>query len=225
MRTLSLASALAILALAGCTPSAVPVTSQTAVPSPPTPRTTFIPTAAHDRALAMTVTLPAAGWRYDDIALGFAKGDEVNALVLLWSFPAGTEFWVYGDPCDWQSTRPATPATTPGEIVARLAAQASRDASDPVDVTVGGYAGKSVTLHVPDDAVLADCDLGNFTSYGVTGDEPTRYHQAPGQIDEFWVVDVDGAIAVLDATYRADTPAEWVEEMRSIARSATFEAP
>ncbi len=38
-----------------------------------------------------------------------------------------------------QSTTPDTPVTTVDEIVAALAAQASRDASDPVDVTVGGY--------------------------------------------------------------------------------------
>lgn len=212
---------------AGAAPSPAPTAG--ASPTGATPRTTFIAPAAHDRALGMTVTLPAAGWRYDDIALGFTKGDEVNnlpeATLLLWSFPAGTEFWVYGDPCHWQSTRPATPATSANEIVAGLAAQASRAASAPVDVTVGGYAGKSVTLHVPDDAVLADCDLGDFTSYGVTGDEPTRYHQGPGQIDEFWVVDVDGAIAVLDAAYRTDTPAELIEDMRGIVQSAVFDKP
>jgi hypothetical protein len=215
-----------VIGCSAASPSPVPAASATA----PMPQTTFIPTAAHDRALGMTVTLPpAGGWRYDDIALGFAKGDEVNnlpeAIVLLWSFPAGTEFWVYGDPCQWSSTRPDTPAITADEIVAGLAAQASRDASEPSDVTIGGYAGKSITLHVPDDAVLDRCDSGNFASYGVTGDEPTRYHQGPGQIDEFWVVDVDGAIAVMDAMYRPDTPAELIEEMRGIAQSITFEAP
>jgi hypothetical protein len=223
---------------AGATPTASPAPSPaptaTAAPSATTaptggPRTTFIAPAGHDRALGMTVTLPVAGWRYDDIALGFAKGDEVNglpeAIVLLWSFPAGTEFWVYGDPCQWSSTRPGTPAITAADIVALLAAQASRDASEPADVTIGGYLGKSITLHVPNDAVFDGCDSGSFASYGVTGDEPTRYHQGPGQSDEFWVVDVDGAIAVIDAMYRTDTPAELVAEMRAIAESITFEAP
>ncbi len=212
---------------AGAAPS--PAATAAASPTDATPRTTFIPPAGHDRALGMTVTLPASGWVYDDIALGFTQGNEVNnlpeATLLLWSFPAGTEFWVYGDPCHWQSTRPATPATTAKDIVAGLAAQASRAASNPLDVTVGGYAGKSVTLHVPDDADLAACDSGDFTSYGVTGDEPTRYHQGPGQIDEFWVVDVDGAFAVIDATYRPDTRAALIEQMRSMAQSVVFNSP
>ena len=60
-----------------------------------------------------------------------------------------------------KSTMPDTPATTVDEFVAALAAQASRDASAPVDVTVGGYAGKTITLHVPDDAAFDDCDEGD----------------------------------------------------------------
>jgi hypothetical protein len=184
---------------------------------------------AHDGAIGITVTVPSALWRYDSVARGFATGGERNgvpdAIIFLWTFPAGTEFWVYGDPCHWQSTRPATPATTASEVVAGLAAQASRHASTPIDVTVGGHTGKSVTLSVPDDAVFAECDAGDFTSYGVTGDEPTRYAQGPGQIDEFWVVDVEGAIAVLDATYRPDTPAVLIEQMRSIAQSLVFQKP
>ena len=232
MRTQSLLATLSILGLAGCAPTAAPAAAPTpsaAITASPAPGTTFIAPAGHDRALGMTVRLPTEGWHYDDIALGFAKGDEVNdlpeATLLLWSFPAGTEFWVYGDPCQWASTKPDTPAFTPDEMVAGLAAQVSRGASDPVDVTIGGYSGKSITLHVPDDAVFDGCDLGDFTSYGVTGDEPTRYHQGPAQIDEFWIVDVDGSIAVLDATYRADTPDQLIEDMRGIVESATFDKP
>lgn len=227
--------------LSGCVgtaPSPSPIVTQEPSPTAPpavgatpttAPMTTFIPSAPHDRALGMTVTLPDAGWRYDDVALGFAKGDELNglpeALLLLWSFPAGTEFWVYGDPCHWASTRPETPALTADEIVDALAEQSSRDASAPGVVTVGGYTGRSITVRVPDDAEFGSCDSSIFASYGVTGDEPTRYHQGPGQIDEFWVVDVDGASAVFDAMYRADTSATLLEEMHDIALSIQFDTP
>jgi hypothetical protein len=220
MRILSLVASLSILALAGCTPAAAPTS---------TPQTTFVARSAHDGALGMTVTLPASGWRWDDIARGFIKGNEEENVpevtVLLWSWPAGTGFYVFGDPCHWASTKPDTPATSADEIVAGLAAQASRDASVPADVMIGGYAGQSITLHVPDDAVFADCDNGIFASYGVTDDELVRYHQGPGQIDEFWVVDVNGAIAVIDATYRSNTPAELIDEMQAIAESITFDGP
>ncbi len=75
------------------------------------------------------------------------------------------DLYVYGDPCQWSSTTPDPPATTVDELVAALSAQASRDASEPVDITVDGYAGKSITLHVPDDAVFSDCDEGYFGSW------------------------------------------------------------
>ena len=105
---------------------------------------------------------------------------------------------MYGDPCQWSSTRPDTPATTVDEIVAALAAQASRDASEPVDITLDGYAGKTITLHVPDDAVdFDDCDDGSFgywasidPEFGDDGVEPVpACTRRPGQIDELWILD------------------------------------
>ena len=148
-----------------------------------------------------------------------------EAVVLPSSLPPGTGFSVPGDPCQWTSTRPETSATTPDDIVVALAAQASRDASDPVDVTVGGYAGKMITLHVPNDADFADCDEGDFVSYTNEAGERWQWHQGPGQIDDFWFVEVEGSIVEIRAMYRPDTPRELVEEMRTLVESATFELP
>jgi hypothetical protein len=179
---------------------------------------------------SITVDIPASGWTFDPGFEVLGKGDDVEnlpeAAILLWSWPAGTEFEVYGDSCHWASTRPENPATTVDDFAAALAAQPSRDASDPVDVTIGGYAGKSVTLHVPDDidfSTSSPCDEDNFASYGIAGDsEPSRYHQGPGQIDELSILDVDGTTVVLDATYRRDSRPEILDEMRAIVESATF---
>jgi len=142
--------------------------------------------------------------------------------MLLWTWPVGTAFDVYGDPCQWKSTIPETPATTVDEIATALAAQASRDGSEPVDVNVNGYTGKKITLHVPDDAVDDNCDQGTFASYGIAGAYPSRTHQGPGQVDELWILNVNQAVVIIDAMYRADTPAELIDEMRTIAESATF---
>ena len=110
------------------------------------------------------------------------------------------------------------------ELVAALTTQASRTASAPVDVTVGGHAGKSITLHVPDDAVFSQCDEGLFGSWGTTVEPtPARYHQGPGQIDELWILDVDGVLTVIDTAYFPGTPVEDVQELRTIVRSAVFE--
>lgn len=93
----------------------------------------------------------------------------------------------------------------------------------PIDVTSGGYAGKSITLHVPEDADFATCDGGSFASFGVGDDEPARYHQGPGQIDELWILDVGDSMLVIDAMYRPNTPTALLEEIRSIVASVTLE--
>jgi hypothetical protein len=169
-----------------------------------------------------TVTIPAPGWSGESGILikddsGADPPDGAGMIVFT------GELFVYGEPCAWSGTEPETPATTVDELVAALAGQASRDASAPMDVTVGGYAGKSITLHVPDDAVFAECDGGKFGSWTVPGGkEPYRYHQGPGQIDELWILDVDGVLTVIDTAHYAGTPAEHVAEIRAIVESITF---
>jgi hypothetical protein len=187
-------------------------------------------TPPFDGGPLMTVTIPASGWIYDSALSGapLIKGDEVQNLpeAAMLVMPTQAGIYVYGDPCRYESTTPDVPATTVDEVTAALAAQASRDASDPVDVTVGGYAGKSIILHVPDDAVFADCEEGEFAMFAVEGETgPGRYSQGPGQVDELWILDVDGAIVIIDAMYAPTTPNALIEEMRAIALSATFEAP
>ena len=216
--------------------------SDSEAPSEPAPSAAaFVPEgpvvvweSTHKDAPSITMTISASGWSYgtalpDSPATWLEKGAERDnvpeATVYPDSLPPGTGFYVYGDPCQSASTRPETPATTVDEIVAALAAQASRDASEPVDVTVGGYAGKMITLHVPDDADFADCDGGEFASYTIEGEERWQWQQGRGQIDDFWFVDVEGSIVELRASYRPDTPVELYEEMRTLVESATYEFP
>ncbi len=200
------------------------------------PEGPFVVSDATAPVQPVTVTIPAPGWTALPDFDGLMKGEDADppeAAMLFWSWPAGTGFDVYGDPCKWDSTRPETPATTPDEIADALAAQASRDASEPVDVTVAGYTGKQITLHVPNDLrdraeSFKDCDGGEFASYGIAGgpaglDGVERTHQGPGQVDELWILDVDGAIVIIDAMSRSDTSDELIEEMRAIAESAKFE--
>ncbi|HVM30104.1 MAG TPA: hypothetical protein VM305_04965 [Candidatus Limnocylindrales bacterium] len=219
-------------------PTLQPTAEPTAQPSPTaTPRPTRTPEAdlpvgpfeVEDFGTVMTVTIPTSGWTFGDEWNGLVKGVERDnmpeAQIVFWTHPGVSEFDVYGDPCQWASTTPET-VTTVHDFAAALAAQASRDASEPTDVTIGGVAGKSVVLHVPDDVEFSDCDQGRFASYGRAGaNEPDRWHQGPGQIDQFWILDVDGTFVTIQAMWRPDTSAELVEEMRGIVESTTFEVP
>jgi hypothetical protein len=179
----------------------------------------------------MTVTISADGWFGSPGGGILTKNDSADppdgAGTIVW---AGIEnMYVYGDPCEWSTTLPDTPATTVDEAMAALGAQASRDASAPVDITLDGYAGKAITLHVPDDANFAECDQGLFSMFServaTDPDSVERYAQGPGQIDEVWILDVDGQMVLIDWTYYEATPQDVVDELRAIVESVTFEAP
>lgn len=204
-----------------------PTVQPTGTPDAGLPEGSHTVAASYDGAPGISVTIPASGWTDGEIAL--FKGEEVDnlpeAAVLLWSWPAGEEFYVALDPCASESTRPDEPLTTPEEIVAALAAQSSRVVSEPRDVQIGGYPGASVTLRVPEDVAADECELNEYVSLATDEDPLARYHQGPSQIDEFWFLDVDGVIVMIDAVYRPDTPDALIDEMRTIAESATFKLP
>jgi hypothetical protein len=199
--------------------------------------------AGTDAPVAITVEIASPGWSHDSgidyvykdpdgVDDGLDSPEANGALLIAWSWPAGTAFSVYGDPCRW-STLGAVTATTPDEIAAALTAQAETEATTPVDATVGGYAGKTVTLTVPmsyhqepdvsREVEFAECDEAVYGFYGATtATEPERNAQGPGQVDELWILDVDGAIVILDVSYSPATPADLIEETRAMAASATF---
>lgn len=214
-------------------PTATPAPSPTAAPSPSaadglTPGSTFVLTA-EDRPIGqmpmqrIEVTAPAQGWQGAPgdgiLTRGSADGPDGAGMIAFFG-----DLYVYGDPCRWSTTRPDAPATTVDEIVAALAAQASRDASAPVDVTLDGYPGKAITLQVSGDADFGTCDRGIFGTWGLPGADqtPMRYQQDPGQIDEVWVIDVDGTPAVIDWSHYPGTPPSVVDELRTMVESISF---
>lgn len=194
-------------------------------------------------SVKISVDIASPGWtsepsvdfmyKNDD---GLDAPDSVGGALIGWTWPAGTGYLVYGDPCRWTTTTPESPATTAADIAAAFLAQAQTAATQPVDVTVGGYAGKALTLTVPmsyevpgatREQKFGNCDEAAFAFYGVTGERAgvARDAQGAGQIDELWILDVEGSIVILDATYSPATPAELVQELRALAESATFEVP
>ncbi len=191
--------------------------------SDPTQRTHVL--SAPGDPVVVRVTVPASGWTSDPGGGVLASSGGVDAPegAGIITFVEDEGYRVYGDPCEWSTTMPDAAVTTVDELVAALSAQASRDASAAVDITLDGYTGKSITLHVPDDADFAACDEGTFASWGTRDEDPSRYHQDPGQIDKLWIVDVDGQLVVIDTAYYAGTPQDVVDELDVIVESATFE--
>ena len=184
------------------------------------------------RNVPVTVTIPSAGW-YGEPRSGIVGNipvDQDFGPGDAWMIgPFVGDIYVPADPCEWATTMPPTPATTVDEVVAALRGQASRAAQEPEDITVDGRAGTSLTLRVPEDAELARCDrnpLSDEPEYcTLAQDNPGtchRYHQFPGQIDELWVLDVNGEVVVINATWDDTTPPEALAELRTILESVDF---
>jgi len=189
--------------------------------------------------LKIVVTIPAAGWfgnagggvlRKDDSA-GAPDGAEVTVFAMTnYGVVATGGVSVYGDPCHWASPMGNHRVTTVDEAIAALSAQPSRDASAPADITHDGYAGKYITLHVPNDAVFSACDEGQFRtlySQSAGGRGSVARAEDPGQFDLFRVLDVDGQLVIFDLAYFGGgegTPASVMDEMAGIIESAIFES-
>jgi hypothetical protein len=192
--------------------------------------------ATPELGIKIVVTIPAAGWFGTPGEGVLKKNDNADAPdgAGLTVFARTNDLlvglgdvYVYRDPCHWATTTPDTPVTTIDEAIAALSAQPSRDASTPVDVTYDGYAGKYITLHVPDDAVFSDCDQGEFRTLGENdGDDSARSHEDPGQFDLFTVLDVNGELVIFDLAFfegAEGTPGSVLDEMAGILTSATLE--
>ena len=180
-----------------------------------------------DEGVLITATIPAPGWSDSS---GFlvkdGNGHEPDGAFVIGVW-VGPDPVIPGDPCQWESTMPETPASTLDEIVAALGGQATRNASAAEDVTVDGYAGMVITIETPDGPYSAsgnpDCDQDQFCTLGF-GD-PTVCHmwyQEAGQFDELWIVDVDGEFVFAPGSYYSETPASVIDELGAFLGSMTF---
>jgi len=183
-----------------------------------------------DLGIKIIVTIPATGWSgfmgegviYKNLNAHAPDGASLTVFARTNDLLAGLgDVYVYGDPCHWATTKPGTPVKTVDEAIAALSAQPSRDASAPTDVTYDGYAGKYMTLHVPDDAVFSECDKGQFRTL-VQGGDAVDYAEDPGQFDLLTVLDVKGQLVIFDAAYYAGTPSSVLDEIAHMVESAVF---
>jgi len=221
------------------TPTLEP-TAATGSPEP-TPDATLEPTpegkafviSEHAAIGSITLRNPWRLWKGRELGGRILHSDYRETGIFV--FPG--DVWIYGDACHWSTTTPEDPQSTVDEIIAALGRQAPRGASAPGEITIGGYAGRSITLLVPSNVAIEPqrfglndwfygCDDGKFSTLTVDADadsgKPTRVQRSVGQVDEFWVVNVSGVPVLFDLTYLPDTPPNVVEELRAMAESATF---
>lgn len=215
--------------LAAASPSATPTATPSVAPSAISPSGT---PATAQRSLHvlgsgdypdLTVVAPA-GWN------AFESHFMVKPGPVL-----GLSVWDVGqvphDPCHWSTTL-RDPGPGVAGLVTALVSQEGRHPTTPTKVTLAGQSGQYFEWSVPDWVVTGDADFsgcddpGNghhdFVSWFATDQDGERYEQVAGQVDQLWILDVNGQRLVVDATYAPDTTSADRAELASLVASLRF---
>lgn len=219
------APAMVMLAVSACSAAATtaPRADSTGSVAPMAPRTVQLTAQGGGRPATASLSVPSSAWT---LFKGFAVTDDSGGAS------RGVSLWKVGrvarDPCH-SLGRLYDPGRTVGDLVAALEAQAGRRTSPPRVVTLAGFRATYLTWSVPTglvvtgDADFAGCDVQpegqrDYVSWEGSGGQGERWQQMAGQVDELWVLDVDGQRLVVDASHSPDaTPVQIAEEDQIVA--------
>jgi hypothetical protein len=181
--------------------------------TPATYQFSFLTNSGVDAPDAL-VTVPSG---FDDGGEGpgfFVVSPDGDAFLGLW-----TVGQVQGDAC----LRPVDDYVDPGPSVEDLAdalvSQKSTRAGAPRPVTLAGYEGLYVELTGPRD--ISRCDPGPE----LWADPGGRGIYGDNQVDEVWILDVDGQRLVVDASYGPTATASEIDELTSMVDSMELVVP
>ena len=224
--------------------SSPPPASPTAPPAPPspspTPSETPTPTDPVDGVLrpgTYTAQLPVG----DGLAVTFTVPEGWAAFadppgVLRGLLPAGDGSGAFqfrdvttlkGDPCHWSGTDNDIPVgPTADDLVQALQEQTAYEASDPVDVVIGGYAGRRVDIVSPTEVfaevngatTAVGCDEGVWRFW-----DGEIYAQGPANRWQTNILDVDGTRLVIVVQDFPGTTAADRAELDAIVDSMVIE--
>jgi hypothetical protein len=173
---------------------------------------------------AILITVPP-GWHASGPFVRQQEPGEATGFVAV-------SFWhvdqIYGHPCKWNGAL-FQPGPTVEDLAQALVNRPLRNATKPIDVTLGGYAGKYLEWTVPAHIDVSACDADSsdgkhyFESWTGTGVGSDRYQQGPGQIDRLWILDVNGIRLLIDATSMPPTTNEQRAALLEVVKSIRFE--
>lgn len=194
-----------------------PATTQaTTAPASDSP-TVIVPWGEAGNRAHLTVVLPD-GWEAND---GFVvKGDD-DVRPSFMRVGSSVVANIYSEPCQDTLLDPAVGPTV-DDLATAFADAWGTGATTPTDVTMDGFAGRQMVLTVPADADFADCVTGRYMAWRDTsgGD---RWFQGPGQIQESWIVDVEGERLLIEASYFPEITPENRAELQHVIDSIQIE--
>jgi hypothetical protein len=210
------------------TPTVTPTAIATPTASPVVPR---LPAGAleagrylikvPDAPLDVALTL-GSGW---NAHTWYVNSDEFDAAIAFFIVAN-----VYDDICapggglPTASLLPAPPiGPTVDDLVSALDAQVNTDLSPAVDVVVGGYAGKRVTITESDPT--AHCAGGEPRPMWISPSGEAGRQMQPGALDTLWIVDVDGQRLVILTVPWDPSDVEATARLAAVIDSMTFSVP
>jgi hypothetical protein len=164
-------------------------------------------------SLTWTITVRSGWVGYDSWAVyADLPGGETGVWV---GGPSGTA-GIPTDPCEPAGT---VPAAAVDDLIEAVEAHDDWTVSEPVDVTLGGYAGTRIDIELP-----ADLPCRN-DEYRVIAEDPggDGFHPQDGANRfTFWVLDVDGQPMLFQVNSGAGSPAELVAQAEEIVTSSVI---
>jgi hypothetical protein len=176
---------------------------------PPQPGCTE-PAADNVRAesIRLTLTVPD-GWTSPETGNVWLAGKDFTAPDGAGLF-IGRGAWLLTDPCQNGKDPDIPVGPTVNAFATALAAHPILDTSAPINVSLGGYSGKYIDLHVPSD--YSRCDV--YRPW-----EPGLFAQGPSSEWHLWILDVDGIRVVIQSMDYAATSAQNRAELQAIVDS------
>ncbi len=163
--------------------------------------------APADDSIAFTVTVPN-GWSVSELGGIWADSNAPpdGAMLIFWR--GG---WLYEDPCNASGSPSVEVGPTADDFAAALADHPLFDATEPVDVTLDGYAGKYVDVTAPSD--IDQC-VGEYRLW-----DPGIYAQGPDHQWHLWILDVEGIRVVVQTMDYPGTSADRQAELQAMVDS------
>ena len=207
-------------------------TSTTASPfaSTTTPIATTAPSVAAETAeirpwgpselgVQLTMLLPD-GWEAGDGLIGRSDSDDPANWAMV---GASTVANIFADRCQWTGTELDPPVgPTVDDLATAFATVWGEGATTPVDAVLDGFAGKHMVLTVPTDVDLDGCHNEQFRGWEVNGGG-YRWYQGPGQIEELWILDVEGDRILVRTSYFPELSALARAEQQQVIESIRFQ--
>ena len=181
--------------------------------------------------LRVTYTVPEEGWL---MWIGTVKREEAVGVDRKVMVSITTVSNLMRDACVDQRLADPPIGPTVDDLAAGLAELPPfQMTKPPSDVSINGYSGKHLELTIPDDisyelrsggGYWTDCGRGQLHSWiGTRGFGSFYGYGGPGQVEEFWILDVDGTRLMIQAVWFPESPPQDIAEMRTILDSIRIE--